>query len=169
MHDLRTLVAERSTMSIYISGESFELPQNMIGLLLEGFIKTQGTFELITAPAALFPTYGFRASEITGSFCHYASSYIVETRTRVILFEIGGFEGLQRRASSLISHGGAGVGDNPSPTREHSGLMSWPEGSFKSRRHLSEIGNNFSARAMQLSMYGSMVRSILLHLSNKAN
>ncbi|KAI3717522.1 hypothetical protein L1987_69197 [Smallanthus sonchifolius] len=165
MHDLRTLVAQRSTMSTYISGESFELPQDMIGLLLEGFIKTQGTLELITAPAALFPSYGdrsFRVSEIAaGSFCHHASLYIVETRTRVMMFDISGFEGsgsLQRRASSLISHGG--VGDNPSPTREHSGLMSWPEGSFKSRQRSSEIdhrGNNFSARAMQLSMYGSMI------------
>ncbi|KAF5763237.1 putative cation/H+ exchanger, rmlC-like jelly roll, cation/H+ exchanger, CPA1 family [Helianthus annuus] len=163
MHDLRTLVAERSTMNTYISGESFDLPQNMIGLLLEGFIKTQGTLELITAPAALFPSYGdrsFRVSEIAaaGSFCHHATSYVVETRSRVMMFEISGFEGtrtLQRRASSLISHGGAG--DNPSPAREHSGLMSWPQGPFKSRQHSSAIDNNLSARAMQLSMYGSMI------------
>ncbi|KAK9065117.1 hypothetical protein SSX86_016500 [Deinandra increscens subsp. villosa] len=164
MHDLRTLVAERSSMRTYISGESFELPQNMIGLLLEGFIKTQSTLELITAPAALFPSYadrrvsGKKIIYLSLCFCHHASSYIVETRTRVIMFEVSGFEGsggLQRRASSLISHG-----DNPSPTREHSGLMSWPQGSFKSRRHPSEIdhhGKNFSARAMQLSMYGSMI------------
>ncbi|KAJ0677142.1 hypothetical protein HanRHA438_Chr12g0537331 [Helianthus annuus] len=49
-----------------------------------------------------------------------------------MMFEISGFEGtgtLQRRASSLISHGGAG--DNPSSAREHSGLMSWQQGSFK--------------------------------------
>ncbi|XP_076883383.1 sodium/hydrogen exchanger 8-like [Bidens hawaiensis] len=166
MHDLRTLVTERSTMSTYISGECFELPPNMIGLLLEGFIKTQGTLELITAPAALFPSYSdrsFRVSEVTagGSFCHHASSYIAETRNRVIMYEISGFEGnasLQRRTSSLISHGGPG--DNPSLTREHSGLMSWPQGSFKSRKHSSAVdhhSNNFSARAMQLSMYGSMI------------
>nr|ALH21662.1 putative plasma membrane Na(+) /H(+) antiporter [Artemisia japonica] len=169
MHDLRTLVAERSTMSTYITGECFEIPQNMIGLLLEGFIKTQGTLELITAPAALFPSYGdrsFRVSEIAvASFSHHASSYIVETRARVIMFDIAGFETsrtLQRRTSSLISHGG----DNPPrtpPSREHSGLMSWPQRHTKSRQHLehpSEIdqhGNNFSARAMQLSMYGSMI------------
>ncbi|KAL8249031.1 hypothetical protein R6Q59_005899 [Mikania micrantha] len=156
MHDLRTLVAERSTMSIYIDGESFELPQNMIGFLLEGFVKTQVPLELITAPAALFPSYGDRSFlGSDGSFCHHASSYIVESRTRVIMFEISGFEGngtLQRRASSLISHG-----DNPSPAKEHSGLMSWPQGSFKSRHEIDHHGNNFSARAMQLSMYGSMI------------
>nr|QOS02253.1 SOS1 [Karelinia caspia] len=165
MHDLRTLVAERSTMNTYITGESFDLAPNMIGLLLEGFIKTHTT---IAAPAALFPSYSdksFRSSEIAGaSFTHHASSYTVETRARVIIFDIGGFEAnrtLQRRTSSLIPHGG----DLPprSPTREHSGLMSWPQ-HMKSRQNLEhhpeEIdhhGNNFSARAMQLSMYGSMI------------
>ncbi|KAM0070985.1 hypothetical protein Hdeb2414_s0001g00019671 [Helianthus debilis subsp. tardiflorus] len=109
----------------------------MIGLSLEGFIKMQGTLELITAPAALFPSYGnrsFRVSEIVaaGSFCYHATSYVVETRSWVMMFEISGFEGtgtLQRRVSSLISHGEAG--DNPSSAREHSGLMSWQQGSFK--------------------------------------
>nr|XP_043623199.1 sodium/hydrogen exchanger 8-like [Erigeron canadensis]XP_043623200.1 sodium/hydrogen exchanger 8-like [Erigeron canadensis]XP_043623201.1 sodium/hydrogen exchanger 8-like [Erigeron canadensis] len=168
MHDLRTLVAERSTMSTYITGETFELSQNKIGLLLEGFIKSQGHLELITAPSALFPLYSdrsFHVSEITGSsFSHHASSYIVETRARVIFYDIVGFEAsrtLQRRTSSLMSHGG----DNPSrsPAREHSGLMSWPERHSKSRQHLehsNEIdqhGNNFSARAKQLSLYGSMI------------
>ncbi|GKC18105.1 putative plasma membrane Na(+) /H(+) antiporter, partial [Tanacetum coccineum] len=140
MHELRTLVAERSTMSTLITGECFDLPQNMIGLLLEGIIKTQGTLELITAPAALFPSYSdssFQVSEIAAS------------RTR------------NRRTSSLVSHGG----DNSprSTTREFSSLMSWPEHRTKSRQHLEhpsgidQHGNNFSARAMQLSLYGSMI------------
>lgn len=63
-------MAERSTMSTYLSGESFEVPQNMIGFILEGFIKTQGTLEIITAPAALFSSYAdrsFRVSEIAGN------------------------------------------------------------------------------------------------------
>ncbi|GKF62497.1 hypothetical protein Tco_0182551, partial [Tanacetum coccineum] len=40
--------------------------------------------------------------------------------------------------------------------------MSWPEHRTKSRQHLEhpsgidQHGNNFSARAMQLSLYGSM-------------
>ncbi|KAJ9546903.1 hypothetical protein OSB04_019446 [Centaurea solstitialis] len=166
LHDLRSLVAERSSMSTYLSGESFEVPQHMIGLLLEGFIKTQGALELITAPAALFPSYGdrsFRVPEIAGaSFSYHASSYTVESRARVIMFDVAGFEGsrsLQRRTSSLISHGG----DNPvrSPSRDHAGLMSWPERHIKSWQHLehpdSGNENTFSARAMQLSMYGSMI------------
>nr|GEU64440.1 sodium/hydrogen exchanger 8 isoform X2 [Tanacetum cinerariifolium] len=105
MHELRTLVAERSTMSTLITGECFDLPQNMIGLLLEGIIKTQ-----------------FLAA---------------------------------------VSHGG----DNSprSTTREYISLMSWPERRTESRQHLEhpsgidQHGNNFSARAMQLSLYGSMI------------
>ncbi|KAJ9546883.1 hypothetical protein OSB04_019426 [Centaurea solstitialis] len=76
MHDLRTLVAERSTKSTYITGESFEVPQHMIGLLLEGFIKTQSALEFINAPAALFPSYGdrsFRVLESTGNHMFFAS------------------------------------------------------------------------------------------------
>ncbi|GMN38291.1 hypothetical protein TIFTF001_007530, partial [Ficus carica] len=57
MQDLRALIAERSSMTIYIRGETVEIPHHSIGLLLEGFIKTQGTQELITSPAALFPTH----------------------------------------------------------------------------------------------------------------
>ncbi|KAL7598716.1 hypothetical protein Lser_V15G22190 [Lactuca serriola] len=174
MHELRSLVAERSSMSTYITGESFEIPHNMIGLLLEGFIKTQSTFELITPPAALFPTSSpdksFRVSEIAAgaSFTHHVTSYVVETRARVIMFEIGGFETLQRRKSSLISHNAENNPGRSSPSREHSGLMIWPERHIKSRQLLEnpnpnpnldhhQHGNNFSARAMQLSMYGSMI------------
>lgn len=172
MHDMRALVAERSTMSIYISGERIELPHNFIGLLLEGFIKTQGTHEeLITSPATLLPSYGDRSFQMaetsgvnTASFSHQSSCYLVETRARVIVFDIAGFEAngsLQKRTSSLISH----ATDPPlrSPSREHGGLMSWPEHFYKPRQHHEHPNdndqqvNNLSARAMQLSIYGSMI------------
>lgn len=56
MQDLRTLVAERSTMNIYIRGESFEFLPQSVGFLLEGFIRMQGgQEELLTAPAAILP------------------------------------------------------------------------------------------------------------------
>ncbi|KVH97084.1 hypothetical protein Ccrd_000816 [Cynara cardunculus var. scolymus] len=97
----------------------------------------------------------------SASFSYHASSYTVESRARVIMFDVAGFEGsrtLQRRTSSLISHGD----DNPvrSPSGDHAGLMSWPQRHIKSFQHLEHPSgniNNFSARAMQLSMYGSMV------------
>ncbi|CAK9163719.1 unnamed protein product, partial [Ilex paraguariensis] len=174
MQDLRALVAERSTMSIYIRGETVELPHHSIGFLLEGFIKTQDVQEeLITSPAALLPSYGdqsFRASETLGakaaSFSHHAFLYQVETRARVIMFDIAEFEAsraLQRRSSSLLPQSV----DHPtrSLSREHGGLMSWPAQFFEPRHHPHDPEethhklNNLSARAMQLSIFGSMIRN----------
>lgn len=70
MQEMRALVAEKSKMSTYLSGESIELPHHSIGLLLEGYIKAQGLQEeLITSPAALLPMYGeqsFQGSEASG-------------------------------------------------------------------------------------------------------
>ncbi|XP_071926579.1 sodium/hydrogen exchanger 7-like isoform X5 [Coffea arabica] len=175
MQDLRALVAQKSIMSIYIRGETFEIPHHSVGFLLEGFIKAQGfQGELLTSPAALCP-YGdqsFRRSERSergagaDSFSHQATWYQVETRARVILFDIAGFEAnrtLQRRSSSLISHSV----DHPSGslTGEHGGLMSWPEEFYKIRQHqndpekANEKKNNLSARAIQLSIFGSIINN----------
>lgn len=169
MQDLRVLVAERSTMHIYIRGESFELPHHSIGFLLDGFIKLQGIQEeLLTHPAVIPPhaDQRIRQSETSGareaSFFHQVSRYQVEARARVIEFDVSGFESsrtLQRRSSSLISHSA----DRPSGplAREHGGLMSWPEHFYKSRQQALEEtdqqGNNLSSRAMQLSIFGSMI------------
>ncbi|XP_050117869.1 sodium/hydrogen exchanger 8-like isoform X2 [Malus sylvestris] len=167
MQDLRTLVAERSLMPIYIGGESFEIPYRSIGFLLEGFVKTQGVQEeLITSPAPLFPSHGhqsFQNLETSGtrgaSFSHKGSSYLVETRSRVIIFDVAALIG---RSSSFISNG---VDHHPhrSLPREHSGLMSWPEHIFKAKQQkqnpegIDRQINSLSARAMQFSIYGSMV------------
>ncbi|KAL2557784.1 Sodium/hydrogen exchanger 7 [Forsythia ovata] len=169
MQDLRVLVAERSTMNIYIRGESFELPHHSIGFLLEGFIKLQGTQEeLLTYPATILPhaDQRIRQSETSGagesSFSRQLSRYQVETRARVIVFDVSGFErNLQKRSSSLISHSA----DHPSGplAREHRGLMSWPELFNKSSQQVHALeetdqeGNNLSQRAMQLSIFGSMI------------
>ncbi|KAL3502151.1 hypothetical protein ACH5RR_036600, partial [Cinchona calisaya] len=176
MQDLRALVAQRSRMTIYIRGETFEIPHHFVGFLLEGFIKAQNfQEELITSPAALCPSYGdqtFRRSErseigtAADSFSHQVSWYQVETRARVILFDVAGFEAnrtLQRRSSSLISHSV----DHPSGslTREHGGLMSWPEQFYDTQQHKNDLEkaneqeNNLSARALQLSIFGSMINN----------
>ncbi|XP_076900354.1 sodium/hydrogen exchanger 7-like [Bidens hawaiensis] len=76
MQEARAFVVERSTMSRYITGETFELAENIIGLLLEGFLKTMGSLEPVTAPAALFSSYG------------EPLSYVVETSARVMMFNI---------------------------------------------------------------------------------
>ncbi|KAL1568679.1 Son of sevenless 1 [Salvia divinorum] len=169
MQDLRTLTAERSIMNIYIRGESFELLPQSVGFLLEGFIRKQGgQEEMLTAPAAILPhldqsfsqseTLGVRA----GSFYHHVPVYQVETRSRVIIFDIAGFEagrGLQKRTSSIISR--SADRHSGSFSREHSGLMNWPQHLLNSSRHDGETSgeqhNNMSARAMQLGIYGSMI------------
>ncbi|ONI31919.1 hypothetical protein PRUPE_1G339200 [Prunus persica] len=172
MQDLRALVAERSMMTIYIRGESFEIPYRSIGFLLEGFVKTQGVQEeLITSPAPLLPPHGYQsfpnleASGTRGaSFSHLGSSYLVETRSRVIIFDIAAFESdstLIRRPSSFVTH----AVDHPhrSISGEHSGLMSWPEHFYKAKQQkqnpegIELQANSLSARAMQWSIYGSMV------------
>ncbi|XP_008220964.1 PREDICTED: sodium/hydrogen exchanger 8 isoform X1 [Prunus mume] len=169
MQDLRALVAEGSMMTIYISGESFEIPYRSIGFLLEGFVKTQGVQEeLITSPAPLLPPHGYQsfpnleASGTKGaSFSHRGSSYLVETRSRVIIFDIAAFDSDSTliRRPSFVSHA-----DHPhrSLSREHSGFVSWPEHFYKAKQQKNPEGielqaNSLSARAMQWSIYGSMV------------
>ncbi|XP_031268164.1 sodium/hydrogen exchanger 7 isoform X2 [Pistacia vera] len=168
LQDLRALVAERSSMATYIRGEIIEIPYRSIGFLLEGFIKTDGVEEkLITSPAALFPSQGnqsFQSAETSGikmvSFSHQGSCYQVESRARVVIFDIAAFEAdsaLLRRKSSLLSHSS----DQPhtSLSREHGGLMSWPENLKACQRKLSSLetnrnANSFSAKARDVSIFG---------------
>ncbi|KAH9794274.1 Sodium/hydrogen exchanger 7 [Citrus sinensis] len=172
MQDMRALIAERSKMTTCLRGEIIEIPYHCIGFLLEGFIKTHGLQEeLITPPAALIPSQGnlsFRSAETSGveavSFSHQGSCYLVETRARVIIFDIAAFEAdkaVVRRTSSLFSHSS----DQPhkSLSREHGNLMSWPEHFYKARQQKQNSeetdrkANSLSARAMQLSIFGNMV------------
>lgn len=169
MQDLRTLIAERSMMNIYIREESFELLPQSVGFLLEGFIRMQGgQEELLTAPAAILPRLdqsSFHSETLgsrVGSFFHQVSVYQVEARARVIVFDIAGFEvgrTLLKGSSSRISQSA----DHPTGSlgREHGGLMSWPEHLFKSNPLDGEVPgerrNNLSAKAMQLGIYGSTI------------
>ncbi|KAK7260474.1 hypothetical protein RIF29_26548 [Crotalaria pallida] len=172
MQDLRTLAAKRSVMTIYIRGETIEIPRHSVALLLEGYVKTQGSQEPVTSPAALLPSHGnqsFQNLAISGttresSFSSQGSCYLVETRARIIIFDIAAFgadASLGRRSSSLLSH--AMDYSHRYLGKEHSGLMSWPEHFYKQkhRKQRSEVighkTNILSARAMQLSIYGSMV------------
>lgn len=98
------------------------------------------------------------------TFSFQASWYQVETRSRVIILDIAGFEAgktLQRRSSSLLSHA---VHHSPAHlARDHVRLMSWPDHLSKEKLHHNDVGKanepeNLSARALQLSIYGSTVR-----------
>ncbi|WCJ33702.1 Sodium/hydrogen exchanger 7 [Euphorbia peplus] len=177
MQDLRTLVAERSMMTTHIRGETIEVPHHSVGFLLEGFIKAHGfQDEFIVSPAALLPPHGNRSfgnahaspsteneqrtGSKTGSFTYQRFWYQVETRARVIIFDIAAFEAdsALSKSSSFLRH----TGDHPHRplSREHA-LMSWPENFYKPKSDEKDIengkANNLSARAMQLSIFGSMV------------
>ncbi|KAK9118129.1 hypothetical protein Scep_016222 [Stephania cephalantha] len=151
MQEVRNLVVEHSIMPIYLSGEIIEMPQHSIGFLLEGYIKSQDAQqEMVTSPAVLLPSVGdvsFSNPEASGSkaasFCHQGFQYLVEGRARVIIFDMGPHEThsmLRRRSSSLLSH------SKELPrlqSREHSGLMSWPELYYMQRRHSQHLeGSN---------------------------
>nr|AVA17714.1 SOS1-like protein 1B [Populus nigra] len=169
LQELRVLVAQRSVITTYIRGETIEVPHHSLGFLLEGFIKAHGFQELTASPAVLLPLQGNQSSqniEISGSQAasssHQGSRYQVEARARVIFFDIAAFEvddALRRRSSSLASV------DRPNRplTREHGGLMSWPENFYRPRERKPNCegtyrpANSLSARAMQLSIFGSMV------------
>ncbi|XP_020699162.1 sodium/hydrogen exchanger 8 isoform X1 [Dendrobium catenatum] len=168
MHELRALVAERSSMNEYIRGETIEIRSNVIGLLLQGFVRNEDVQqEFITSPAALFPSHSnlsIVSSRSTGfknaSFCHSASSYHVETRARVIFFDLGAAEmDSQRRTVSRISQSNEPVRASSS---NHEGLMSWPENFFTARNSFvnETTQTSLSARAMELSIYGSMMNDM---------
>lgn len=56
MQEMRTLIAERSTMKTYVSGEIIELRTHVIGFLLEGFVKMLvDKGGLVSYPAMLLP------------------------------------------------------------------------------------------------------------------
>ena len=94
----------------------------------------------------------------SASFLHRASCYQVEPGTRVVMLNIAAYE-VHR---SLVPH----TKDHLTrfKSSDHEGLMSWPDQCYKPTQphehpiaETNEHANNLSVRAMQLSMYGSMV------------
>lgn len=75
------------------------------------------------------------------------------------MFDITAFEAnraLQRRSSSSVSH----QIDHPprTPSRQHVDFMSWPQQPHDNpKEETGQQANNLSVRAMQLSIFGSMV------------
>nr|AIA08676.1 salt overly sensitive 1 [Triticum aestivum] len=168
MREMRVLISERSSMNVYIKGESIELGHNNVGILLEGFLKTENR-TLITAPAVLLPSntdlnlFGLQSSAMNQiDYCYTAPSYQVEARARAILFEMRrpDIESDLQRSGSLLS---PALGPSRTQSKEHVGLLRWPESFRRSsgpgNASLAEIRSqpgSFSARALQVSMYGSM-------------
>nr|AVG70998.1 SOS1 protein [Fagopyrum tataricum] len=170
MQDLRLRIAERSTITSYENGGIIEVAPHSIGFLLEGCIKSR-TFpeQLITSPAVLCPTNGDSLSlpsqAESASFCYNGSLFHADKTARVMMLDMGTLEteALQRRSSSSIlkqrDHSGNSL------SREHGGLMSWPEHYHEAvKRQLDSESMdermNLSARAMQLSIFGTMVDKV---------
>lgn len=97
------------------------------------------------------------------SFTRQAIQYSVETRARAIIFNVGAFGAdrtLYRRPSSLTPPRGSSSDQlQRSFSKEHRGLMSWPESIYKAKQQeeISRQTLSLSERAMQLSIFGSMV------------
>jgi hypothetical protein len=53
LQEIRALVAESSSMRIFLRGEVFELRHREMGVLLEGFVRQENSTEIVTAPAGL--------------------------------------------------------------------------------------------------------------------
>ncbi|VVB03854.1 unnamed protein product [Arabis nemorensis] len=170
MQELRALVSDESSkLTTYVPGESIEIDYSSIGLLLEGFVKPIGIQEeLIASPAALLLSNGnqsfHNSSEASSgimrvSFSRQATLYSVETRARAIIFNIFNMT-LQRRPSSLTPPRGSSSDQlQRTFSKEHRGLMSWPESIYRDKQQ-EEINRktlSLSERAMQLSIFGSMV------------
>ncbi|KAL0793297.1 hypothetical protein Bca101_064674 [Brassica carinata] len=137
MHELRALVsAESSKLTTYVSGESIDIDHNSV--------EASGILRV--------------------SFSRQATQYSVETRARVIIFNIGAFGAhrtLQRKPSSLSSPIGSSSEHQlqRSSSKEHRGLMSWPESIYKpeQQEEINRKALNLSEQARQLSIFGSKV------------
>ncbi|KAJ0973297.1 hypothetical protein J5N97_021256 [Dioscorea zingiberensis] len=90
----------------------------------------------------------------------------VETRARIIFFDIRTTEAdgaLQQRSASWSSQSMEPLRNH---SREHAGLLSWPESFYKARSHHQSPNederksNHLSAKAAELSIYGSMVNDV---------
>ncbi|XP_078441108.1 sodium proton exchanger, putative (NHX7) (SOS1) isoform X2 [Wolffia australiana] len=164
LQDLRVLIAEKSTMKIYIRGEVMELRHNSVCILLEGFVKAQGShLDLIGAPAVLLSPYANLSTlnlRSTGGVLEgamqRARAFGMETRARVVVFEMGvAFEGdkaaMQRQPSWDLAR--------TMSNERHSGMLCWPEQSYgiKTTQPTSDQEKRaraFSAKALELGFFG---------------
>lgn len=94
------------------------------------------------------------------SFSQQAIQYSVETRARAIIFNIGADRTLQRRPSSLTPPRGSSSDQlQRTFSKEHRGFMRWPESIYRAKQQEESNRNtlSLSERAMQISIFGSMV------------
>lgn len=169
MQDMRALVLERSTMHTYLRGEVIEILPCDVAILLDGFVKQEHREELIAAPAALVPSCAeshlISAGSRQPSAAHQGTLFEADTRSRIIIFDLSSIHSgrhLRRASASLLSHSLLIPGR---PSYEHEGLVSWPDIQYTAgepsdieiMKHERGLSKRLSARAMQLSVFGSTV------------
>ncbi|KAG6544478.1 hypothetical protein Mapa_014116 [Marchantia paleacea] len=167
MQELRALLSESSNLCTYIRGETFELEIGKIGILLEGFLKQEGKEdEVIGAPAGLITkteiltaSKGLPGSR-TDSIIHQSIFYLVEARSRVLFIDLHSYQSTPPFPSlnPLLPRQSMG---------ESAGLMrfgskyrsSWKssDGPNKSGDGSEDHSASYSAKAMELSVFGSKV------------
>lgn len=85
LQDLRSLVAERSTVNIFLRGEVIDLSPNVVGFVLEGFINQEDKEDLIRAPAVLLP---FHEEKLLFSFGNWISFLLIKVVAHNPIFSL---------------------------------------------------------------------------------
>ncbi|KAH7430443.1 hypothetical protein KP509_09G099400 [Ceratopteris richardii] len=139
LHDLRVLIMERCIMRIYLKGEIIEISPGEVGFLLEGFVKKEGTEEILMAPCVL--TDGFDRSDCTSV---EDAAYHVESRARIAMLDLSILQPMLRRAST--AHMSSAMLHASASSFEHEGLMRWPASRQASELQAGTLGR-FSAQS----------------------
>ncbi|RWW20230.1 hypothetical protein GW17_00015665 [Ensete ventricosum] len=177
-HSLHPIFSHGSTLGLYevLIGKPYICNMVTDSVVHCFFIKSEKILSLLMSDPAIEDFLWQLLPLIAGVnsliVCHAASRYQVETRARVmIFFDIGVSDAdgaLQKRSASWITQ--SGEPQRPL-SKEHTGLLSWPEHLYKATGHhlspnesIKQSTSFLSAKAVELSIYGSMVSEPELYI-----
>eukprot|EP00252_Welwitschia_mirabilis_P008895 TRINITY_DN21146_c0_g1_i2.p1 TRINITY_DN21146_c0_g1~~TRINITY_DN21146_c0_g1_i2.p1 ORF type:complete len:1146 (+),score=210.80 TRINITY_DN21146_c0_g1_i2:272-3709(+) len=171
MQEMRALVLEHSTMRCYLRGETIEILPKEIAILLEGYVRQEGSNEQTVSPAGLlYMQPEHRPSNIAEgrrpSMNQQALLFQADTRSRIIIFDFSSHQ----KESTLISRNSASslvrprsLGLQRRASHEHEALLSWPDmhhqnvASAHSDKKEANVSHKLSEKALRLSVFGSSV------------
>lgn len=94
LQDIRALMMEGSSMRIFLRGEVFELQPKKIGVLLDGFVRPESSFAIITAPAGLMRKVPLPSSgDFTRNSLKEGTVFHAEARSRILFFDMDLWQG----------------------------------------------------------------------------
>ncbi|KAI5075495.1 hypothetical protein GOP47_0009571 [Adiantum capillus-veneris] len=137
LQELRVLTMERSIMRIYLKGEVIGIIPGEVGFLLEGFLKQEGTEEILVAPCALTNNPGEAYRGRAEGFSHQDAVYHVETRSRIAVLDLSTLHPLLQRSSTSLMSSAMVLASASS--FEHEGLMRWPDSRQQSEMQIRSI------------------------------